>query len=1138
MAFSLIPAQSAFAYATGDDYPAKYKNVANNSIVDEWNFYNRQCTSFVSWCLNSRNGVAFTNQYGGVARWGNAKEWISAANSLGITVDNNPAVGSVAVRTTGTYGHVAWVKAVNGDIITIEEYNNGGTGLFSERTVTKSIFDGGFIHIKDISSGQAINSAATSVMGLDSPRAGGTYSGNNNLEISAWLATNQEISYAMAEISGYGQMSLGFSLSAEEGKNYPNHKYFYRIRGVIEVGKLASNTTYSLKIWTSDPNGNFNTTFNTGSVNTAPQQSSTPTNSIVHVDSPVGTISGAKNFEITGWLASHVSPGYIMCEISNYGQINLGFENSPEEAKSQPSYSSFKRFRGVIEFEKLQSYTTYNYKIFSDVQDGVYTGSFTTGNVEAIKYSVTFNANGGEGAPGGVIVKQGERATLPTTAPVRSGYTFLGWSSSSAAASAEYAPGATMTPAANITLYAVWKKTECTVYYDCLTNGGDGSVYDKKVVAAGGKADLTNTAYKTGWEFLGWSTNPDSFVPESSVTVNTDIVLYALFYKKVWAHWYEAGSELPEVDIKESYNNEDYALRVTMPEISEYEDYTALGYRDDTEAKMAEFKVGKEIELIEKTRFYAVYEKNVGIAYKAEGAKNVPDEQTAKSYLNAYGAKTEVSLTVAAAPEKDGYSFVCWEDESGNIYMPYDVAKPEGTMVLTAVWTKPEEEPDTKYSANVTVGNMIARKGEEVEMTVGIEENPGIATYNLKVSFDQTVMTPVKIAQGAALDGGSFTSNLHQGGDLERFDTVTALYVNAVNKNANGELFTVTFKVNENAEEGVYPVSVTYDKGDVANDEYDDVALKIENGSIEVKNVLKGDVYKDFAVNAKDALRLAKFLADFDIELSDYEKMAADLIEDGVISAKDALKLERYLAGFDGASLMGAIEFADKSMTLEVGRVKTDGDGYAYVPVAITKNSGFCAMDVQLNFGEGLTAIEVIKGDALGNGRFTSNVSDGMVSVLYTDVNEISLTGTAFTVKLKVSEDVVNSPITLTYDEVSDGSYEDLAVEIINGEVMAQEAVTADYTITSLNVEKRTGKCYVEAEAVKLSDRTGRDMLVIAVYSENKELMDMVYIKTEPERGKSFGFGATVDFEEGSTVKCFVWESLSGMKALSNVLEK
>ncbi len=144
-----ISQPNIFAYNTGDDYPAKYKNKNLDAVADEWNFYNRECTSFVAWCLNSRNGVAFTNWYKG-KQWGNAATWGTVAKNLGITVNNTPSVGSVAWWNTGTYGHVAWVEAVNGNNVTIEEYNVPAySGNYNRRTISKSS-PTGYIHIKDI----------------------------------------------------------------------------------------------------------------------------------------------------------------------------------------------------------------------------------------------------------------------------------------------------------------------------------------------------------------------------------------------------------------------------------------------------------------------------------------------------------------------------------------------------------------------------------------------------------------------------------------------------------------------------------------------------------------------------------------------------------------------------------------------------------------------------------------------------------------------------------------------------------------------------------------------------------------------------------------------------------------------------
>ena len=133
----------------GDDYPAYLKNAALDALVDPWKFYNRECTSFAAWCLNSRNNVNFTNQYLGASKWGNANTWGTVAKSRGVTVNMTPAIGAIAWWTTGKYGHVAWVSAVNGNSVFIEEYNYNVRGGYGTRTIAASD-PAGYIHIKDL----------------------------------------------------------------------------------------------------------------------------------------------------------------------------------------------------------------------------------------------------------------------------------------------------------------------------------------------------------------------------------------------------------------------------------------------------------------------------------------------------------------------------------------------------------------------------------------------------------------------------------------------------------------------------------------------------------------------------------------------------------------------------------------------------------------------------------------------------------------------------------------------------------------------------------------------------------------------------------------------------------------------------
>lgn len=160
-------ATSAQAYTTGDDYPYKYECAGchatwwghDHTDSSKYGFFFRQCTDFAAWCLNSRNGIAFRNNYQGLT-WGDAKNWGNAARQLGIPVDSHPAVGAVAWWGGGDYGHVAWVSAVDGNNVTIEEYNHGSnpcgyhTDTLPRRTNPWTYDDPptGYIHIKDIGS--------------------------------------------------------------------------------------------------------------------------------------------------------------------------------------------------------------------------------------------------------------------------------------------------------------------------------------------------------------------------------------------------------------------------------------------------------------------------------------------------------------------------------------------------------------------------------------------------------------------------------------------------------------------------------------------------------------------------------------------------------------------------------------------------------------------------------------------------------------------------------------------------------------------------------------------------------------------------------------------------------------------------
>ena len=74
-------------------------------------------------------------------------------------------------------------------------------------------------------------------------------------------------------------------------------------------------------------------------------------------------------------------------------------------------------------------------------------------------YTISFNANGGSGAPASQTKTYNQALTLSSTKPTRADCKFLGWATSSTATTATYQPGGTLPASVNTatTLYAVWE---------------------------------------------------------------------------------------------------------------------------------------------------------------------------------------------------------------------------------------------------------------------------------------------------------------------------------------------------------------------------------------------------------------------------------------------------------------------------------------------------------------------------------------------------------------------------------------------------------------------------------------------------------------------------------------------------------
>ncbi len=216
------------------------------------------------------------------------------------------------------------------------------------------------------------------------------------------------------------------------------------------------------------------------------------------------------------------------------GYTFLGWNTSPSstyalyEAGETYTYNSAKYFYAVWEQDEVE--------VVPDEPD----------EPVAETYTVTYDANGGSGAPASQTKTEGMDLTLSYREPTYSGYTFLGWTKYSWSSTVYYASGDTYSSDADVTLYAVWEEDEViidtpvdpptetqtyTVSYDA--NGGSDAPSDQTKYE---DVDLTLSYIeptRNQHTFLGWATSASATSADYSsgdtYSDNADITLYAVW---------------------------------------------------------------------------------------------------------------------------------------------------------------------------------------------------------------------------------------------------------------------------------------------------------------------------------------------------------------------------------------------------------------------------------------------------------------------------------------------------------------------------------------------------------------------------------------------------------------------------------
>ena len=329
--------------------------------------------------------------------------------------------------------------------------------------------------------------------------------------------------------------------------------------------------------------------------------------------------------------------------------------------------------------------------------------------------------------------------TVAAPAAVRTGYDFIGWSTT---ADGEVTAVET-TALADATYYAQWTEATYTATFKALPGAfSDGETTVTVEYAYGEVIEKAATPVREGYDFVEWAGYTDSMTMDAD-----DVEFTAVWTPKSYSAVFYTDDTMTEThETKTANYTENYNVATDPSKTG----YTFAGWYDAATNKPAGLPAAGEIVTMPLggAEYYATWTVNkVNLVYRANGGE-FEDSTANKTYSVDFGTP-KADMPAPAEPTREGYSF--------DGYTPaLPETMPATQLNLVAQW-KPNE-----YDVTFDAGEGVFTQGTE-------ETTDDTPTFTDKVIFEeQPVYVPDEepVRDGYVFDGwDDGNGNVYYAGD-------------------------------------------------------------------------------------------------------------------------------------------------------------------------------------------------------------------------------------------------------------------------------------------------------------------------------------------------------------------------------------